>query len=101
MNEQRIAEGIEMRRRLAPAGLCRWLAVLVAAGCLLLVFAAAAPAAIPAAAWSVHSFALPSSFSAGDDAQCLSTLNNSLLCDAYEVTARDAGSVAMDGSTIA
>jgi hypothetical protein len=82
----------------------RWLAVLTLAGCLLMVFVAAARAATPAAGWSIHSFALPSSFSTGDNAQCLSTFEiegRPPLCDAYEVTARNAGSVAMDGSTIA
>jgi hypothetical protein len=99
MSGQRTVEEIEMRRRLVPSVLLgRWLAVLVAAGCLSVVFAGAAGAATPAAGWSVHSFALPSSFSAGQDAQCLSPVSR--LCDAYEVTARDAGSVAMDGSMI-
>jgi hypothetical protein len=70
-------------------------AALATTGVLLL--AAPATAATPAPGWTIHSFAAPTSFSANDSAECLSTGSR---CDAYQVTATNAGSQPTDGSTV-
>ena len=62
-----------------------------------LVALAAAPAANAATSspgWTIDSFAKPTSFSAGHDQRCLASPGFDQ-CDAYEVTATNAGSVAM------
>jgi hypothetical protein len=63
----------------------------------------AAAAAAPAPGWTVHSFPTPTNFSAGDNAKCLSTLSfvpADVKCDAYELTAINAGSQPTDGSSV-
>src|SRR5271167_2622863 len=57
------------------------------------------PAAAPAPGWIIESYAAPTSFSAGDNAGCSTGLQEPV-CDRYEVTARNAGSVATDGSGV-
>src|ERR1700704_1178510 len=74
---------------------------LLAVGATALLLAMPVSAATPAAAWTIHSFALPGSFSEGDSTRCMAEVGSKEpLCDAYQVTVRDAGSLAMDGSTI-
>jgi hypothetical protein len=69
--------------------------------------AATATAATPAPGWTIDSFALPSDFSAADNAECLNTLSQETpTCDAYRVTVAEAGSAAVtdnssgDGSAV-
>ena len=68
--------------------------------------AAPAGALAPAAGLTVHVLALPGSFSASDTPGCLNTISNGeaeilrVLCDAYQVTVRNAGSKTTDGSPI-
>jgi hypothetical protein len=94
--------GFVMRRGL---GLCRragyrCLVVLVLAGCYG-VLAAPAGATVPGVGLTLDTVALPSTFSAADTARCTSTLNVStpkaVLCDAYQVTVRNAGSRVSEG----
>jgi hypothetical protein len=74
------------------------LAVIVTV-CTALAAASPAGAATPAAGWSLDSVATPSNFSAHDNTECL---NSGRLehCDAYRVTARNAGNLPSDGSTV-
>ncbi len=80
------------------------LLVVLATFCILLAGVSSAAAAFPAAGWSVNATARASSFSAAENAACLKSLAepepDPSRCDAYEVTVRDAGSVAGDGSMI-
>jgi hypothetical protein len=65
--------------------------------------AGGAQAAAPSPALSVHSLALPTVFSPGDNAPCLSTVDNfynTVQCDSYQVTVTNVGSQPTDGSTI-
>jgi hypothetical protein len=80
-------------------GSFRMLLAAIAAVCAMLVSAQGAGAVAPAAGWSIHSFAAPSTFSEGDTPRCLES-SQSLRCDAYQVTVRDAGSRSGDGSTV-
>jgi uncharacterized repeat protein (TIGR01451 family) len=58
---------------------------------------APATAATPAPHWKIHSFATPANFSTSDNAGCLASVGaEKPACDIYQVTARDAGSLAMD-----
>jgi hypothetical protein len=63
-------------------------------------------AVAPAAGWTIESVAAPSNFSAGTDAECLSSLeelqdiSSPATCDAYDVIARNAGKEAMNGSPL-
>ncbi len=73
--------------------------------CAVLGAVSSAGAVVAAAGWSIHSFATPSGFSEAHDVQCVNSIANpeggaAPLCDAYQVTVRDAGSLAMDGSTV-
>ncbi len=63
------------------------------------VSAAPSSAAAPAPRWAIHSTAAPSNFSASDSALCESTSSGEP-CDAYQVTAVDAGSLAMNGDAV-
>jgi hypothetical protein len=66
----------------------------------LAVSADAAGAVAPAPGWSIHSFATPTNFSTSDNAHCLATVSEQQpVCDSYQVTATDAGSLPMNGST--
>jgi uncharacterized repeat protein (TIGR01451 family) len=71
----------------------------------LMLAAGTATAAIPAAGFAIHSFAIPSDFSVAKNADCARVVsedstNPAPPCDAYQVTVRNAGSQATDGSTI-
>ncbi len=73
--------------------------------CAVLGVVSPAGAVVSAAGWSIHSFAMPSGFSEAQNGQCLSdvaapTGGVAPRCDGYQVTVRDAGSLAMDGSTV-
>jgi uncharacterized repeat protein (TIGR01451 family) len=59
--------------------------------------AAASAATSPGPGWTIHSQALPTRFSADDNAGCQ---NNAGLCDRYELTVTNAGSQPADGSTV-
>jgi len=62
------------------------------------VSAGGASATVPAAGWSIDSFAAPTDFSVGQNAECEATLNRQTpLCDSYEVSVRNAGSRATEG----
>ena len=74
---------------------CSMAVVVVAV--VVLSFVGVAGAAVPAAGWSIESFAAPSSFSAGDSPGCEAGLP---ACDAYEVTATNVGGQATDGSQV-
>ena len=66
-----------------------------------LALAPSASAATPAPGWRIHSFSTPTSFSADDNERCLATVgNNPPSCDAYQVTATNAGSESTDASAI-
>src|ERR1700722_1392197 len=69
----------------------------VIVGCAFILLAASASATTPAPGWTLNAFTAPTNFSSGDNSQCLST---SKLCDAYQVTATDAGSEATDGGPV-
>src|SRR4029077_4031158 len=58
--------------------------------------------ATPAApGWTIDSFAIPTNFSAADNATCLSTVGEDTpTCDAYQVTATNAGHEHTDGSAV-
>jgi hypothetical protein len=56
-------------------------------------------AATPSAGWGIHSFAGPSVFSTVDNARCEGG-GAQAVCDAYQVTVTNAGSVASDGSGV-
>jgi uncharacterized repeat protein (TIGR01451 family) len=71
--------------------------VLVCAG--LLGVSPAVATTVPGAALTVHSFAKPSSFSAGDTAQCIRD-RFEVECDIYLVTVRNVGSRPTDGGAI-
>jgi hypothetical protein len=84
-------------------GIALALLAILAVLCAALTVATPAGAALPAAGWSVDAIATPSSFSVADNTECLEDVNlfgNPQECEAYRVTARDAGSVAGDGSSI-
>ncbi len=68
----------------------------------LLVPASAQAVVPPAPGWSIESFAAPTNFSTGDNAQCEKETGAHLteLCDFYEVTATNAGSAATDGGDV-
>lgn len=59
-------------------------------------------AAVPAASWTIESFASPTSFSSGGNAACLENLEGLIfpVCDGYIVTATNAGDASTDGSGI-
>jgi uncharacterized repeat protein (TIGR01451 family) len=73
--------------------------VALIAGVLLLT-ATSASAAISSPGWTIDSFATPTNFSLNDNAQCLARATLGGSCDAYEVTATNAGSQSMDGSNV-
>jgi hypothetical protein len=51
--------------------------------------------AVAGPAWSVHSFAIPSVFTTAENVECPGTITNQFpLCDAFQVTATNVGSVA-------
>src|ERR1700730_772095 len=66
--------------------------------------AGSAGAVLPAAGWALDAAAVPSSFTEAADTECLRGLSNTFhdpkFCDAYRVTARNAGAGSSDGSTI-
>ena len=72
----------------------------------LLLLAGSATAVTPAARLKIESFALPSNFSVGDQAGCESpgrgpsAGTGESLCDAYQVTVTNVGSVPTDGSPV-
>ena len=78
----------------------------LAASCVLLAAAAGAAAAATAApALTLDSFAMPTNFSTAADGNCqvlahLSLVTSTDICNEYQVTATNAGSVPTDGSTI-
>jgi uncharacterized repeat protein (TIGR01451 family) len=80
----------------------RLVLLLASTTALLATGASAAHSAVtPGPGWTLHSFALPTSFSAEDSARCLETLDAQFpLCDRYEVTATNAGSKPTDGSLV-
>ncbi len=89
--------GVGVRRMCVLAGL--------AAGILLALAANVAPvsAATPAAGFTIHSLATPTSFSASDNATCQADLSNNVgipRCDSYRVTVRNAGAQPTDGSPV-
>jgi len=58
-------------------------------------------AATPGPGWRIESFALPTSFSEGDNAECAATAGRLVpLCDTLAVIATNAGSRPMDGSQV-
>jgi hypothetical protein len=58
-------------------------------------------AAVPAPGWTIESVALPTDFSAADNAACIAQGENQQgLCDAYEIVARNAGAGATDTGPI-
>ena len=60
-----------------------------------------ASAATPRPGWTIESFATPTNFSAGDNESCLPTVGVQIpTCDAYRVTAINAGSSPTDGSPV-
>jgi hypothetical protein len=80
-------------------------AVAVAAVTLGLALGVPAPASAATAApgWTLHSFAFPGNFSAADNAVCEKSLIEKVehsLCDAYQVTATNAGGLESDGSPV-
>jgi hypothetical protein len=87
----------------AGRSLVVWLAVFLAAGCVSLLLASSVLAVAPSAGLTIHSFASPSNFTVESDqtAACLASLSGrEFVCDEYEVTVRNVGSVATDGSPI-
>jgi hypothetical protein len=78
--------------------------VLLVVACAVLAVASSARAVSPAVGWVLDSRAIPSSFSAADNTECLRGINGGYNdpahCDSYQVLAREAGSVSSDGSTI-
>jgi hypothetical protein len=86
------------------------LSVLVAVRCLAAVLAVvcvvsgvgagSAAALTPGAGLAVHSFALPSHFSAASASNCENQLGSRVPCDAYQVTVTNTGSEPTDGSPI-
>jgi uncharacterized repeat protein (TIGR01451 family) len=62
--------------------------------------ASPASAALPAAGFTVESYASPTNFSAGDSAKCVETVSLGHVCDAYEVNVVNSGSVGSDGSPV-
>jgi hypothetical protein len=58
----------------------------------------AAAQAAPSPGWTLDSFATPVNFSTADNANCLVTSDD--ICDAYQVTATNAGSQQTDGSNV-
>jgi hypothetical protein len=76
----------------------------VLAGCVLsgVLWSGAAVAAAPGAAFSIHVFTTPSSFSIGENGRCESSNTGTEYqpCDAYQVTVRNAGDVATGGAPI-
>jgi hypothetical protein len=91
-----------MRSVFVSSRLAGWLAGLLIGAGLSLLLAGPVSAAAPVAAWSLHAQALPTGGpSVADNTGCLESLGGQGEgCDAYEVVARDAGSAAMDGSTV-
>jgi hypothetical protein len=83
-----------------PGIVVRGLVALVLAVCCGWVLADSVVAA-PAAGWTLNSFAIPSDFSVSDTNGCLANNGNpQLSCDAYQVTARNAGAAGADGSPV-
>jgi hypothetical protein len=83
-----------MVKRFMGSLLAAWVSLGVAAG--------AALAVTPAAGWRIDSFAAPSSFSTGHNAECLATLQHdqAQVCDIYVVTVTNAGGQPTDGSSV-
>jgi hypothetical protein len=82
---------------------CRCGAVAAAALAVLVCGAGSAAAAAPGPGLRVDSFAIPTSFSAGENAQCVEIhggISSESFCDGYEVTVRNVGSQPTDGSPI-
>jgi hypothetical protein len=70
------------------------------AACLVLALAASASAAAPAPRLAVHSMPHPSVFSEANNARCEGSLSRSpTLCDTYQVTVTNLGSLKTDGTT--
>jgi uncharacterized repeat protein (TIGR01451 family) len=72
----------------------------VAAVVVLLVFvvgAGSSSAASPAAGWTIESLATPTNFSPEENTGCVENLSGYPKCDAYVVTARNAGGAPTDG----
>jgi len=63
----------------------------------ILVSTGVASAAVPAADWSIETFAKPTNFSMGQNAECEAIVREELLCDSYEVSAVNTGSRATEG----
>jgi hypothetical protein len=85
----------------------RWRMLSWFVACIAIALAFAAGGVSPAMAasrqpgWTIDSAAAPSDFSAGDNARCLSEIGAyNPLCDAYTVTATNAGSTPTDGSPV-
>jgi uncharacterized repeat protein (TIGR01451 family) len=80
---------------------CRLLSLLALAAVAALPFAGSAQAAAPSPGWTLDSFAMPTSFTTSDNARCVGTLDQSdLLCDAYQVTASNAGAQPTNGDPV-
>ena len=87
---------------------CRWLIASLVTVLATLGLPTTGAAAIPGGGYLLDSTAIPTVFSPSDTAGCLSDLADpstigdplDTACDTYEVTARNVGSVATDGSTI-
>ncbi|TMK23706.1 MAG: hypothetical protein E6G62_11080, partial [Actinobacteria bacterium] len=55
-------------------------------------------AASPAPAWTIESFATPTNFAAADNARCMTPPAH--VCDAYAITATNAGGAPTDGGSV-
>jgi uncharacterized repeat protein (TIGR01451 family) len=73
--------------------------LVIAATLLVLAPAGSASAATPSQGWTIESVAEPTRFSAEHNTECQAS-SNYKFCDSYSVTARNAGSLSTDGSTI-
>jgi uncharacterized repeat protein (TIGR01451 family) len=73
-----------------------------AAALFALILQTGSAVAAPVASWRLESFATPTDFSAADNAACTpqSLSAETVPCDAYTVTATDAGAAPTDGSDV-
>jgi hypothetical protein len=100
-----IGEGSK-RARMRASGLFRipvTMATMIAMLVVMMVGAASAVAAAAAPGFTLDSFAAPANFSAADNARCLSHATGGVQefnCDAYKLTALEAGAAPTDGSPV-
>jgi hypothetical protein len=76
--------------------------LLVALSSAVLLLPAASQAATPAPGWTIDGYAAPTDFTTADNPKCLLTAGKSQqpFCDAYRITATNAGSLAASGSAV-